>query len=43
MNAKEILMMYGSIPNPQPQGSQLLPGVQPQASQLLLAGQPQGS
>lgn len=43
LNAEQILMMYGSIPNPQPQGSQLPPGGQPQGSQLLPGGQPQGS
>jgi len=38
LNAKEILMMSGSIPNPQPKGSQLLPGGQLQGSQLLPRG-----
>lgn len=36
-------MMFGSIPNPQPRGSQLLPGWQTQGSQLPPGGKPQGS
>ena len=43
LNAEEILMMSGSSPNPQPQGSQLPPRGQPQGSQLRPGGQPQGS
>ena len=43
LNAEKILMMSGSIPNPQPQGSQLPPGGQPQGSQLPPGGQPQSS
>ena len=43
LSVEEILMMYGTIPNPQPQGSQLPPGGQPQGTQLSPRGQPQGS
>ena len=41
LNAEQIFMMSGNIPNPQPQGSQLPPGGQPKGSQLLPGGQPQ--
>ena len=40
---EDILMMSGTIPNPQPQGGQLLPGGQPQSPQLSPGGQPQGT
>lgn len=43
LNVEQILMMSGSIPNPQPQGSQLPPGGQPQGNQLPPGEQPQGS
>ena len=32
LSVDESLMMYGAIPNPQPQGSQFPPGGQPQGS-----------
>ena len=34
LNVEQIFMMSGSIPNPQPQGSQLPRGGQPQGSKL---------
>ena len=43
LNVEQFFMMSGNIPNPQPQGSQLLPRGQPQGSQLLPGGKPQGS
>ena len=43
LSVEKILMMSGTTPNPQPQGSQLLPRGQPQGAQLSPRGQPQGS
>lgn len=43
LNVEQIFMMYGTIPNPQPQDSQLPLGGQLQGSQLLPGAQPQGS
>jgi len=50
LSVEDILMMSGSIPNPQPQGgqlpprgqTQLTPGGQPQGTQFASGGQPQG-
>jgi hypothetical protein len=43
LSVEDILMMSGTIPNPQPQGGQLPPGGQPQNPQLSPGGQPQGT
>jgi len=43
LSVEDILMMLGTIPNPQPQGGQLLPGGQPQGPQLSPRGKPQGT
>ena len=42
LSVEDILMMSGSIPNPQPQGGQLPPKGQPQGTQFASMGQPQG-
>jgi len=41
LSVEDILMMSGTIPNPQPQGSQLPPKGQPQGPQISPGGQPQ--
>jgi len=43
LSVEDILMMSGTIPNPQPQGGQLPPGGQPQGPQISPGGQPQGT
>ena len=43
LSVEDILMMSGTIPNPQPQGGQLPPGGQPQSPQLSPGVQPQGT
>jgi len=42
LSVEDILMMSGTIPNPQPQGGQLSHGGKPQGTQLSPGGQPQG-
>ena len=42
LNAEQVYMMSGNIPNPDPQSSNLPPRGYPQGSNLPLGGKPQG-